>query len=191
MHFACDYFRTLFDAICQLENDAAARQVLEGFEDFDGDVPADKRAEMIELLVQRMDRQIPSQDKRQRMRERCSCKPVEFLEKAQVLRKSNPGLLSTFLAELQKTGFAGNPLTLEGDTIHGVFGYRRCLCPWPGKGRRHSSLTWCYCCQGHLKWLFENALEQPVHVDLYETVLTGADDCRYRVKLGRNARDAE
>jgi hypothetical protein len=182
VHFKSDYFRTLFDAICELEHETAARQVLAGFEDFDDTVPPDTRAKMIELLVQRMETAIPSDERRQRIRERCSCKPAEFLEKAKQLRKSASDM-HAFVSELQKTGFAGNPLTMEGNTIHGVFGYKRCLCPWPGDTKGHGTLTWCHCCQGHLKWLYENALEQNVDVDLYETVLTGADDCRYRLTL--------
>lgn len=181
MHFKSAYFGTLFDAISELEHETAARQILEGFEDLDDAMPAERRAEMIERLVQRMERAIPSEEKRRRIRERCACKPAEFLEKARQLRACTPDL-QAFLSKLQETGFAGKPLTMEGDTIHGVFGYRRCLCPWPGKATRHSSLTWCYCCQGHLKWLYEGVLGQNVDVDLYETVLTGADDCRYRVR---------
>ena len=182
MHFKDAYLSTLFDAIRELENEAAARKILKGVEDFDGAGPADNRAEMIALLMRRMEDTIASDQKRQRIRERCCCKPAEFLDRAKRLRQAAPDV-PAFLAELQKTGFAGNPLTMEGSTIHGVFGYRKCLCPWPGEGRRHEMLTWCYCCQGHLKWLFENALGQRVDVELYESVLTGADDCRYRVHL--------
>jgi hypothetical protein len=188
MHFKSGYFKTLFDAICELEHETAARQILEGFEDFDEAATPDTRAKMIELLVQRMKTGIPSDETRRRIRERCSCKPAEFLERAKQLRKSAPDM-RTFLSELQKTGCAGNPLTMEGNTIHGVFGYKRCLCPWPGNTRGHATLTWCHCCQGHLKWLYENALEQNVDVDLYETVLTGADDCRYRLILARQVKE--
>lgn len=44
MHFKSDYFRTLFDAIRELEHETAAREVLVGFEELDDTVPPERRA---------------------------------------------------------------------------------------------------------------------------------------------------
>lgn len=45
------------------------------------------------------------------------------------------------------------------------------------------SSTYCYCSVGWAKELFEKAMEREVEVELVHTIIGGADECRFKIKL--------
>lgn len=45
------------------------------------------------------------------------------------------------------------------------------------------SPTYCQCSVGHVKTFWEEVLERPVKVDLIHSAITGADECKFAVRL--------
>ena len=91
--------------------------------------------------------------------------------------------LEDFLAKLEKA----NPgwLKHEGNIVHATFEFLDgCVCPIVKK-IPHDVLpgTWCLCSAGLHKALFEETLGRPVEVVLEESRRTGADRCKFRIKL--------
>jgi hypothetical protein len=65
--------------------------------------------------------------------------------------------------------------------------YHYCHCPRIREAIRSSkpdiSTTYCYCGAGFYKDIWEKILQQPVEVEVLETVLSGADVCRIAIHL--------
>jgi len=68
--------------------------------------------------------------------------------------------------------------------------YHYCHCPRIREAIRSSqpriSLTYCYCGAGFYKDIWEKILQQPVEVEVLETVLGGSDVCRIAIHLPPN-----
>ena len=58
-----------------------------------------------------------------------------------------------------------------------------CMCPNMEKVKGDISSTYCLCSTGYVKEMFKRLLGKPVEVDLVESVILGADDCRFRVVI--------
>jgi hypothetical protein len=84
----------------------------------------------------------------------------------------------------------GTRLVREGDVIYQhyqplqAFG-RRCFCSlWRGLGDdENASLTWCQCSKGFVMRLWEAYVGSPVKVELVESCISGAEECKFAVYL--------
>jgi len=71
---------------------------------------------------------------------------------------------------------------LVGNEIHSTLD--RCFCHWGVKETKEPiSVTYCHCSLGWMKTLFKTLLDKPVEVDLVQSVITGADSCKFIIHL--------
>jgi len=84
---------------------------------------------------------------------------------------------------LNKVSMGGiNYKLKDKNTIIGE--YNKCYCslvkqtkkPFPTK-------TYCHCGIGHIKQLFESALKKPVEAELVQSVITGAESCKFLIHI--------
>ena len=64
-----------------------------------------------------------------------------------------------------------------------VLGDGYCMCPNVEKVKGDISPTYCLCSTGYVREMFKRLLGKPVEVSLVESVILGADDCRFRVMI--------
>jgi hypothetical protein len=62
---------------------------------------------------------------------------------------------------------------------------RRCFCSLMSSlpEGTNASLTYCQCARGFIEKYWEGALGRPVHVEVIETTLTGAQECKFFIYL--------
>jgi len=70
---------------------------------------------------------------------------------------------------------------VDDNTIIG--GHRKCYDVIKSASKPIDSKAFCHCCVGHSKEFYESALEKPVDVDIIETVMTGGDTCKFKIKF--------
>lgn len=62
-------------------------------------------------------------------------------------------------------------------------GYPRCVCPEAMAGEKEASF--CECSRQGVIYVLENMMpEKSINVEIIETVLSGAEKCRFRVTIG-------
>jgi hypothetical protein len=65
--------------------------------------------------------------------------------------------------------------------------YYACHCPLAReaivKGKPEIPLDWCYCSAGYGKLMFDVLFDEPTEVEVLESVLTGDNRCRFRLKI--------
>ncbi len=70
---------------------------------------------------------------------------------------------------------------IEDDDIYVVFD--QCYCPLVNENLEDASPTLCYCTMGNLKKKFRIALDRDVDILMERTVLSGDDECRFKILL--------
>jgi len=80
----------------------------------------------------------------------------------------------------------------EGDVIYSTYtpykDGRRCYCLGNGLPAEETmSPTYCLCGTGHAKAFWEGVLERPVKVELLQSALSGAKECKFAVHLVEKA----
>ena len=177
------YLQVLSDALDAEVGEADRRILLAGTEEMTSKTAKTRQIEAFREVMARMDAH-PNREALVRARVACACKPQSFLKDAKKIMAESP-TLEAFVNAVQKRRYLGMPLSLEqgpeGGRIHGVFGFQRCVCGKVGKSTKPLTMMWCECCRGHIIWMWQNLLQRPVKVDLYEAAIAGADDCRYTV----------
>jgi hypothetical protein len=98
--------------------------------------------------------------------------------------------LEAFLEAEERKPQPGTRLVRDGDVVYQhyrplqAFG-RRCFCSlWRGLGDDENvSLTWCQCSKGFVIKLWEAYVGSPVKVDLVESCIAGAEECKFVIHL--------
>ncbi|HIH96419.1 MAG TPA: hypothetical protein HA348_02855 [Thermoplasmata archaeon] len=75
--------------------------------------------------------------------------------------------------------------TFELKDNHTIVGeYDKCYCGLVNKTKKpFKNLTYCHCGVGHIKQFFESALEKPIEVELVQSVITGAESCKFIIHI--------
>lgn len=68
---------------------------------------------------------------------------------------------------------------IEGDDVYVVFD--KCYCPLVNDNLEGASTTLCYCTMGNLKKKFRLGLDRDVDILMEKTVLSGDEECRFKV----------
>jgi len=102
------------------------------------------------------------------------------LEKAQGYTREAKDL-DDLLDRLNQAHIGGGRLRREGDMIHAS--YERCYCGSVNKTKERISATYCHCSCGWYKELFETVLERSVEVERVESIVQGADACRFVIRV--------
>ena len=106
------------------------------------------------------------------------CAPASLIKKAKEIYK-NSGGVPEFLARL---GEVFDALQIEDDAVYVV--YPRCYCTQiAGAPTDDVPDAYCNCSVGWIREVFEQAMGRPVKVERVKTVVSGDDECRFRVVL--------
>jgi len=83
---------------------------------------------------------------------------------------------------LRRLGQKYKHLHIEGNNVH--FIYPKCLCSQVNKiPKGKLSGTYCACSIGWTKALFEGALGKPVEVIMEKSIISGDDECRFKIVI--------
>jgi len=61
--------------------------------------------------------------------------------------------------------------------------FDRCYCPLVNEDTDGASKTLCFCTLGNLQHKFEIGLKQDVEIDMLKSILSGDDECRFKIKF--------
>ncbi len=101
-------------------------------------------------------------------------------EKIRVIR-SKVSNMDDFYLRLQKLLNPGVGTQRDGFTIYAS--YPRCYCGRVSATKEPISITHCHCSKGYFVAMFTTALARPVQVDLLQSIINGADSCRFAVHI--------
>lgn len=97
--------------------------------------------------------------------------------------------LDEFLKAEEKNPAQGTRLAREGDTVYQYYDpsafNQRCFCSlWRGLHDDETvSPTWCLCSKGFVMKLWEAYLGRPAQVELVESCISGAKECKFTIYL--------
>jgi predicted ArsR family transcriptional regulator len=89
--------------------------------------------------------------------------------------------LDDLLSRLNEAHIGGGNLYRDGDVIHAS--YARCYCGSVSKTRHPISTNYCECSCGWYRNLFETLLDQPVKIELVDSIIHGADTCQFIIHI--------
>ena len=156
-------------------------KILKGCENLTSKMKKEKRAEYMKTAMERMEKLL-DEDDIIKIREACACKPRKFLKESKKFY-SNSKNMEDFIIKLEKAGYAGRPLVLKNNIVYGRFGIDKCVCGMVGETKNEIPFSWCYCCEAHIRWLYEKTLKKEVEVELLESIISGGNDCKYKAYL--------
>jgi len=156
---------------------------------------ADKRriADWIKGAVEKLDTLVDEKT-RNKIMENCgyNCAKVHSaIMKRAKARCKRFETIDEFLATEQRKPAKGTRLVREGNVLYQFYTPRaftrpmRCYCSLlrglPAEDK--ISPTYCQCSKGFVKKSWETVLDRPVKVDLIQSAVTGADECKFAIHL--------
>lgn len=174
------YLRKLAKNLDEIVGEDVRRKVLEDCEKISAKTNKIKRAEMMKVVMMRMDKLI-DKNTAIKIRENCACKPKNFLKSSIEIYGKYPKI-EEFINELEKTHFAGK-LKIEDNIIYCNFSSGKCVCGMVKSAKENIPILWCECCKGHVKWLFEGTFKKLLNIEMLSSVISGSDDCRFKIYL--------
>jgi predicted ArsR family transcriptional regulator len=106
------------------------------------------------------------------------CQSQKFVEKARAIYEKSKNL-DTFLAEFEQT-YKHLHREKDGDYII----YPKCYCTRVNKiPSGQMPPIYCNCSRGWAKALFEGALGRPVEVKLEKSIVSGDNECRFKIEF--------
>jgi len=170
-----------------------AKKVMDGSETITERTDKKKTAEWVKQAIDKLDALV-SKDAKIRIMENCgyNCANVnkKVIQRAKARRKKFRRL-DEFLAAEQKKPMSGTRLVRVGNTITQFYTPRaftrpmRCYCSlFRGLPDNETvSITYCHCSKGFVKKFWEGVLEKPVKVDLIQSAISGASECKFIIKF--------
>ena len=137
----------------------------------------EKKARFTKCLMDNFEKQFP-EDIRFKVMEDCGrrCIGQTTIEKARRIKKNSKNL-EDLVDGLNRQHIGGGKMKLEGNRIHAF--YERCYCGTVNKTKEKFSSTYCNCGKGWFLELFKEILGKPVRVDLVQSIIQGAQDCKF------------
>jgi hypothetical protein len=179
--------------IANLAGERIAENVMEGREQISRTTDKKRMAEWVKNAIGKLDASVDEKTKFQIM-ESCgrNCAEVNksVIERAKARRRKHKSVEEFLKAEQEKPA-KGTRLVREDDVLYQVYTPHaftrpmRCYCsllrglPVGEK----TSRTYCHCAKGFVRKLWEDVLERPVKVDLVQSAMSGADECKFAIHL--------
>ena len=172
---------------------ALKAKIMAGSEKITAKTSPEELAIWLKGAMEKLDKLVPKA-KRVQIREHCGydCARVNkgTLERGIAKRKKFPSL-DEFLAAEQKKPLAGTRLEREGNVLfwyftpHSFSRPMRCFCGLM-KGLPAGvtiSPTYCLCSRGFVQKYWEGIVGRPLQVELLESCLRGAQECKFTIHL--------
>jgi hypothetical protein len=170
-----------------------AKKVMEGSEQITEKTDARKVAEWVKGAMERLDALVDEKTRVQIM-QNCgySCAVVNrrVIERVKARRKKYKSI-DEFLAVEQRKPMKGTRLVREGNVLYQFYTPQaftrpmRCYCSLL-RGlppNEKTSITYCNCSKGFVEKFWESILERPVKVDLIQSAVSGAKECKFAIHL--------
>lgn len=152
------------------------KEVLKPCEKLTASQAKSKRASvMLEVMDNLTDKL--TDDSLKQIRKRTACRPIKFNKLIKKILTLSP---DQRLSALEATNVAGR-VSIIGSTYQVAFKTKTCFCGMMAKATSPVPLSWCYCCSGHVKWLYEKALDKSFHVEVVDNVFIG-EDCVFNLE---------
>jgi Family of unknown function (DUF6144) len=168
-------------------------KVMEGSEQITEKTDKRKIAQWVKGAVERLDASVDEETRIQVMQNcgyNCAKKNNRVIERA-VERRKKFKSTDDFLAAEQKKPRRGTKLTREGNilyqsyTPHTFTRPMRCYCGlFRGLPAEETvSLTYCNCGKGFVEKYWETVLQKQVKVDLLQSAISGAKECKFVIYI--------
>lgn len=185
--------KTMEKSIEHLAGKAIAGRVMEGSEQMSKTTNKKTLAEWVKGAMERLDASVDEKTRTQIM-ENCgyNCAEVHsaMMKRAKARRKKFE-TIDEFLEAEQRKPAKGTRLVRERDVLYQFYTPRaftkpmRCYCSvlrgLPAEEK--VSRTYCHCSKGFVKKFWETVLERPVKVDLIQSAVSGAHECKFAIHL--------
>ncbi len=157
------------------------RKIMAGAEAITQRTAGKLKAAWLKGAMDRMDALL-SPEVRQKVRQECACSTTGWRrKKIRALADAHPNL-DEFARALTKCHLFGKEVRHEGSKLHVNFGLARCVCT-PKMSQELFSVTYCYCCLGHVLKLLEAGLKRPLRGEVIGSACSGTPPCRFVVHL--------
>ena len=177
----------------QFAGKAAAQRIMEGSEQITEKTDKRETAQWMKQAVKKLDAEIDEKTRVRIMQNcgyNCAKKNHRIIERA-VARRKKYGSIDEFLEAEQQKPMKGTKLTRAGDTLYHYYTPQaftkpiRCYC---GLFRELPtedtvSITYCSCSKGFVEKYWEAVLERPVEVEILQSALSGATECKFAIHL--------
>jgi len=181
------------NCLVQVVGKSVAAKVMEGSEQITEKTDKKKVAQWAKEAMERLDASV---DEKSRMRVmqncgyNCAKKNHMVIERA-LKRRRKYASTDDFLEAEQKNPMKGTKLTREGGILYQSYTPQafatpmRCYCSlFRGFPTEDTvSLTYCNCSRGFVEKYWEALLQNPVKVDLLQSAISGAKECKFTIHL--------
>lgn len=171
----------------------ARKKVMEGSEQITASTSKERIAMWVKDAMERLDALVDEETRNQVMENcghNCALMNRRVIERAKARRRKYKSV-DEFLEAEQRKPMKGTRLVREGDILyqfyvpHAFTRPMRCYCSLlrglPADER--VSPTYCHCSKGFVEKFWEDVLERPVRVELIQSVVSGAEECKFAVYL--------
>ena len=198
----------LAEGLAEHAGEQARQQVMTGSAALRADSPIEERVAWVQGALERLNAVVGEDATRRRILNHCAHRfPQPRIEKlrAEYARLKNVDALLELMRADQSVGggsWYGSPVR-EGNVIYNINDpaspeeyqraqtetekrVARCFCPivrFAIQNGKALSPSFCNCSAGYTRQLYEGIFQQPVRVEILESVLQGDERCRYAIHL--------
>jgi len=172
-----------------------AQKIMEGSENITEKTDKKKTAQWVRNAMQKLDAAVDGKTRVQIMQNcgyNCAKKNHKVIERAVARRKKYGNILEFSEAEQQKP-MKGTKLEREGNILYQFYTPQtftrpmRCYCGLFRELPKEDtvSITYCNCSKGFVEKYWEEVLERPVEVEILQSAISGAKECKFAIHLQR------
>ncbi len=185
--------QTLEGNVTRFAGEAVSGKVMDGSERLTEKTDKRKIAEWVKGAMERLDALVDEKMRIQIM-ENCGYNCAKVNGKVIELAKARRGKfrnVDEFLEAEQQKPMKGTRLVREGNVLYQYYAPQtftrpmRCYCSLlrglPAEEK--VSLTYCYCSKGFVEKFWESVLGRSVKVELLQSVVSGASECKFAVHI--------
>jgi hypothetical protein len=177
----------------QVAGKSVAAKVMEGSEQITEKADKKKTAQWVKEAMEKLDASVDEKARVQVMLScgyNCAKKNRRVIERA-VGRRKKYRSMDEFLAAEEENPRKGTRLVREGNILYQYYAPQtftkpmRCYCGlFRGLPKEDTvSLTYCNCGKGFVEKYWEAVLQKQVEVDLVESAISGAKECKFAIHL--------
>jgi predicted hydrocarbon binding protein len=188
-----DMIKQLEICINKISGEEICKKIMDGKEQLKPESSKEKIAIFIKNAIERLDKYV-GVDNRLKIMESCgrNCAMINknVIEKAKK-RRNNFKTIDEFLESEQKKPMLGTRLERNNNELFQYYTPKafsrpmRCYCSLL-RGLPENitiSKTYCHCSKAFVKKFWEEVLENPVKVELLQSVVTGDSECKFSIKV--------
>jgi hypothetical protein len=184
---------TIRASIGRFAGEAVGKKIIEGCGKITDKSSKKEFAEWAKCAMEKLD-ELVDEETRFKIMESCGCNCIEVnkrvVEKAKARRRKHRSI-DEFLEAEQKNPMRGTRLVREGKVLYQYYTPKsftrplRCYC---GVMRGLSpnetvSLTYCHCSKGFVQKLWESVLERSLGVEVLQSAISGAEECKFAIHI--------